>query len=115
VNKHSPTILLVDDHEEPRRVLARILMQEGYEVLLAEDGRAALAIIEELQHPVDLIISDVRMPAMGGEELIAALSDRHASRHLLFMTGGAPGEGARAARLTAGRRARERLIVRAAS
>jgi two-component system cell cycle sensor histidine kinase/response regulator CckA len=82
-----PTILLVDDHEELRWVLARILTREGYEVLLAENGRAALAVIEELQRPVDLIISDVRMPAMGGEELIAALSDRHVSRHLLFMTG----------------------------
>lgn len=44
MTKDGPTILLVDDHEELRRVLARILMQEGYEVLLAEDGRAALAI-----------------------------------------------------------------------
>jgi CheY-like chemotaxis protein len=82
-----PTILLVDDHEDLRRVLFRLLTREGYEVLLAEDGRAALAVIEELHHPVDLIISDVRMPAMGGEELIAALADRHMSRHLLFMTG----------------------------
>ena len=82
-----PTILLVDDHEELRRVLFRLLTREGYEVLLADSGQAALALIEELHHPVDLIISDVRMPAMGGEELIAALSDRHASRHLLFMTG----------------------------
>ncbi|MFL5494142.1 MAG: response regulator [Gemmatimonadales bacterium] len=87
----SPTILLVDDHEELRRVLSRVLTLAGYEVLLAENGRAALAVIDERQHPVDLIITDVRMPAMGGEELIAALSDRHVSRHLLFMTG----EGAR--------------------
>jgi CheY-like chemotaxis protein len=89
----SPTILLVDDHDELRRVLARILMREGYEVLLAENGRAALAVIEELHHPVDLIISDVRMPATGGEELIAALSDRHVSRHLLFMTGAGTDQG----------------------
>lgn len=96
----SPTILLVDDHAELRQVLARILMREGYEVLLAENGRAALAVIEELHHPVDLIICDVRMPAMGGEELIAALSDRHVSRHLLFMTGEGTGQGPRLAGVT---------------
>ena len=89
----APTILLVDDHEELRLVLARVLTLAGYEVLLAENGRAALALIDQRQHPVDLIITDVRMPAMGGEELIAALADRHVSRHLLFMTGEGAGFG----------------------
>jgi CheY-like chemotaxis protein len=83
-----PTILLVDDHKDLRRVLARLLTREGYEVLEAEDGRAALAIIEGLRRAVDLLITDIRMPAMGGEELIGALADRHVARRTLLMTGG---------------------------
>jgi two-component system, cell cycle sensor histidine kinase and response regulator CckA len=83
-----PTILLVDDHQDLRRVLARLLTRAGYEVLEAEGGRAALAIIEGLQRAVDLLITDIRMPAMGGEELIGTLADRHVARRILFMTGG---------------------------
>jgi CheY-like chemotaxis protein len=78
----------VDDHQALRRVLAQLLTREGYEVLVAEDGRAALAIIDGLQRAVDLLITDIRMPAMGGEELIATLADRHMARHVLFITGG---------------------------
>jgi CheY-like chemotaxis protein len=83
-----PTILLVDDHQDLRRVLARLLTREGYQVLEAEDGRAALAVIEGLRRAVDLLITDIRMPAMGGEELIEALADRHVARRTLLMTGG---------------------------
>jgi two-component system cell cycle sensor histidine kinase/response regulator CckA len=87
VNRPRPTILLVDDNNLVREVLGQMLTREGYEVLQAEDGRAALAVIDRLRHPVDLLITDVRMPAMGGRELVAALADRHVARHLLFITG----------------------------
>jgi two-component system cell cycle sensor histidine kinase/response regulator CckA len=83
-----PTILLVDDHQDLRQLLARLLSREGYEVLMAGDGLAALAVIEGLPRAVDLLITDIRMPAMGGEELITTLADRHVARRVLFMTGG---------------------------
>jgi DNA-binding response OmpR family regulator len=83
----SATIVVVDDDPHVRRMLERLFRLEGYEVLVAEDGRAALGVIEGLHRPVDLLITDVRMPAMGGEELIATLSDRHLVRHVLFITG----------------------------
>jgi CheY-like chemotaxis protein len=87
MNGPRPTILLVDDNKLVRDVLAQMLRREGYEVLLAEDGRAALAVIDGLRRPVDLLITDIRMPAMGGEELVTALADRQVARHLLFITG----------------------------
>ena len=92
LNRPRPTILLVDDNELVRDVLGRMLTREGYEVLLADDGHDALAVIDRLRHPVDLLITDVRMPAMGGRELVAALADRHVARHLLFITGDPSGE-----------------------
>jgi len=81
------TIVVVDDDPHVRRMLERLFRLEGYEVLVAEDGRAALSVIEELHRPIDLLITDVRMPAMGGEELIATLSDRQVVRNVLFITG----------------------------
>jgi DNA-binding NtrC family response regulator len=81
------TIVVVDDDPHVRRMLERLFRLEGYDVKLAEDGRAALGLIEELHRPVDLLVTDVRMPAMGGEELIATLSDRHVVRNVLFITG----------------------------
>jgi DNA-binding response OmpR family regulator len=83
----SATIVVVDDDPHVRRMLERLCRQEGYEVLVAEDGRAALGVIEGLQRPVDLLITDLRMPAMGGEELLATLSDRQVVRNVLFITG----------------------------
>jgi len=81
------TIVVVDDDPHVRRMLERLFRLEGYEVLVAEDGRAALSVIEGLHRPVDLLITDVRMPAMGGEELIATLADREVVRNVLFITG----------------------------
>jgi len=81
------TIVVVDDDPHVRRMLERLFRLEGYEVLVAEDGRAALSVIEELHRPIDLLITDVRMPAMGGEELIATLADREVVRNVLFITG----------------------------
>ena len=83
----SATIVVVDDDPHVRRMLERLFRLEGYEVLVAEDGRAALALIEGLHRPVDLLVTDVRMPAMGGEELLATLSDKHVVRNVLFITG----------------------------
>jgi two-component system, OmpR family, response regulator len=83
----SATIVVVDDDPHVRRMLERLFRLEGYEVLVAEDGRAALALIEGLHRPVDLLVTDVAMPAMGGEELFATLSDKHVVRNVLFITG----------------------------
>ncbi|HEX3236077.1 MAG TPA: response regulator [Gemmatimonadales bacterium] len=81
------TIVVVDDDPHVRRMLERLFRLEGYDVRVAEDGRAALGLIEELHRPVDLLVTDVRMPDMGGEELIATLSNRHVVRNVLFITG----------------------------
>jgi CheY-like chemotaxis protein len=85
--KSSATIVVVDDDPHVRRMLERLFRLEGYQVLVAEDGRAALGVIEGLHRPVDLLITDVRMPAMGGEELLATLADRQVVRNVLFITG----------------------------
>jgi DNA-binding NtrC family response regulator len=65
------TILLIDDDESLRRVIEYHLRDEGYRVLTAPDGRTGL---EQFQaEPVDLVLTDIRMPEMDGMELLTRL------------------------------------------
>lgn len=69
-DRRPPRILVVDDERSMRELLAIVLRREGYEVLLAESGRGALDALE--REPVDLLISDIKMPDMSGVEVLRA-------------------------------------------
>jgi DNA-binding NtrC family response regulator len=62
-----PTILIVDDEKNSREGLARAL-QRTYDIALAEDGRKALQMLDE--QPIDVVISDIRMPGLDGLALL---------------------------------------------
>ena len=62
------TILVVDNGETIRETLVKILEREGYSVLTAEDGQAAMEVLKEQK--VNLILSDVCMPRMDGNKLL---------------------------------------------
>jgi CheY-like chemotaxis protein len=64
-------ILVVDDEPAQRFALRRILERAGHEVTDAGDGAAALRAVRE--SPPDLVVTDMMMPVMGGEELIRRL------------------------------------------
>ena len=65
---HGATILVVDDERSMREMLSIVLQREGYRVLLADGGRAALDLLN--QEPVDLLVSDIRMPDMSGVDVL---------------------------------------------
>src|SRR4051794_5812988 len=65
------SVLIAEDETVLRESLAELLKEEGYEVLQAPDGQAAYQIA--LERPVDLVVSDVRMPVMDGIALLAHL------------------------------------------
>lgn len=70
------TILIVDDEEPIRELMAMVLESDGHRVLLAMHGKQALALVE--QQRMDLVISDVMMPVLDGIELchrLKAMSD----------------------------------------
>ena len=69
-DERPPRILVVDDERSMRELLAIVLRREGYEVLLAENGRTAISLLE--REPVDLLISDIKMPDMSGVEVLRA-------------------------------------------
>jgi two-component system response regulator PilR (NtrC family) len=68
--RRPPRILVVDDERSMRELLAIVLRREGYEVLLAENGRTAVDLLG--REPVDLLISDIKMPDLSGVEVLRA-------------------------------------------
>jgi CheY-like chemotaxis protein len=85
-------VLLAED-EEPVRVLARrVLERAGYEVLIASNGREALEILDRETRTIDLVVSDIVMPEMGGLELAEHVRARRPGSRLLFMSGYAGAE-----------------------
>ncbi len=85
----SARVLVVDDEPALLAVMQRALGRMGHTVLLAPNGRAALALVEA--QPFDVVVSDLMMPEMSGAGLASALADRHPAlrRRLIVMTGGA--------------------------
>ena len=69
-DRRPPRILVVDDERSMRELLAIVLRREGYEVLLAENGRTAIDMLQ--REPVDLLISDIKMPDLSGVEVLRA-------------------------------------------
>ena len=68
--RQQPRILVVDDELSMRELLSIVLKREGYQVLLAENGRTAIGLLE--REPIDLLISDINMPDMSGVDVLRA-------------------------------------------
>jgi two-component system response regulator PilR (NtrC family) len=69
-DRRQPRILVVDDERSMRELLDIVLRREGYDVLLADSGKAAIALIE--REPIDLLISDIKMADLSGVEVLRA-------------------------------------------
>ncbi len=81
------TILLVEDNPALREMIRRRLEGCGYKVLLAGDGEEALALAAAGSEPVDLLLTDVVMPNLGGAELASRMSALRPGLRVLFMSG----------------------------
>jgi two-component system cell cycle sensor histidine kinase/response regulator CckA len=79
-------ILLVEDEEMVRAVAERALTRQGYTVLTAENGEAALEVLARGEKP-DLLISDVVMPSMDGPTMVRHARERYPDLPILFMSG----------------------------
>ncbi|MCP1472480.1 response regulator RpfG family c-di-GMP phosphodiesterase [Pseudomonas sp. EB276 TE3739] len=82
---HRPTVLLVDDEESILNSLRRLLRGQPYDVLLATSGAQALDILA--QQPVNLVMSDARMPGMDGASLLAHVRQRYPQTARIMLTG----------------------------
>lgn len=82
-------ILLIDDDPQDRRLISRVLQGDGHEVLEAPHGQAGVRIF--LEHPADLVITDLLMPEKDGLETIAELRRSAKGIKILAITGAVPG------------------------
>jgi CheY-like chemotaxis protein len=81
------TVLLVEDEEMVRHLVRYILQQEGYTVLEASNGVEALQRSERHRGPIHLLLADVVMPQMGGQELARRLLAARPNLPVLFLSG----------------------------
>ncbi len=82
------TVLLVEDERAVRALVARVLRGNGFQVIPAEDGQDALAQCDDaLLSRIDLVVTDVVMPRLGGPALIEALRERRPDLPVLFVSG----------------------------
>ncbi|MGH9942239.1 MAG: PAS domain-containing hybrid sensor histidine kinase/response regulator [Pyrinomonadaceae bacterium] len=81
------TVLLVEDEQALRELIAEELHEAGYRVLNARHGEEGLQIAESYLGPIDLMISDLKMPEMGGEELAERLCAARPETKVLFISG----------------------------
>ncbi len=79
----SETILVVEDDDALRTIIAEVLEEAGYTVMTAPNGAQALATASGREGPIDLVISDMVMPGLGG----SALAERLSAQRFLFMSG----------------------------
>ncbi len=79
-------VLLVEDEEIVRRLTARVLSDDGYEVLEARNGLEALAVAAAAGR-IDLLLTDLKMPGMGGRDLARQLQRDRPGLRVLFVSG----------------------------
>lgn len=80
------SILVVDDINLVSRPMARMLAEAGYRVYEANSGEEALDVLRTTRRPVDLVITDVRMPDMSGVELMRRIATEWPATKILFMS-----------------------------
>jgi two-component system cell cycle sensor histidine kinase/response regulator CckA len=81
------TVLLVEDEPGVRALVEAVLKKLGYKVLVADCGEAALGIWEDYPGTIDILLTDVIMPRMGGGELAHQLREINPGLKILFMSG----------------------------
>jgi CheY-like chemotaxis protein len=81
------TILLVDDEDALRKLGKRVLTKAGYRVLEASDGAKALRVAAEEVGEIDLVLTDVEMPTLGGRGMVDELHELSPGMRVLFMSG----------------------------
>ena len=86
-NGRLQTVLVVEDAEPIRRMVCSILSLSGYNCIEAADGGEALRVIQDAMAPLDLILTDMLMPVMGGAELARQVASLRPDLRIVFMSG----------------------------
>jgi CheY-like chemotaxis protein len=87
VPRSGERILLAEDDAALRRMIARVLLANGYHVVEAANGEEALASWDRQSGGFDMLVTDVVMPKIGGIELASALRERDPRIRVIYMSG----------------------------
>jgi signal transduction histidine kinase/CheY-like chemotaxis protein len=87
IMRGTETVLLVEDEDMIRHLASRALSEKGYAVLAAGNGLEALELLESYHGPLDLVLTDVIMPKMGGRALIEKISETRPGLKVIFISG----------------------------
>ena len=79
--------MLIDDEEEVRNVLQRTLERQGYRILTAREGREGLALFAQERTAIDLVLLDLSMPYMSGQEVMPRLRELKPAIKIVVLTG----------------------------
>jgi len=98
------TVLVVEDAEGLRELIRELLEERGYTVLSANDGQSALALVQGRVEAIDLLLTDVVMPKLGGGDLVKQVRALRPGLRVLYMSGYTAGVVTRQGVLDAGDR-----------
>jgi DNA-binding response OmpR family regulator len=93
-------VLIVEDHPTMRDAMRMVLEHEGFDIAEAADGDTALAMIRE--HPPDVLLLDLNVPGLTGEELLASMKDEGTTASVRVVVVTATGEEGRARTMALG-------------
>jgi len=82
-----PTVLVIDNDASSRKLMGLILQREGFQPVLADSARQALALVESLAEPASLVISDIFLGDTNGMDIVAQLRPRWPDASVLFTSG----------------------------
>ena len=82
-----PRVLIADDEESMRSLVARAIAMDGHETVTAQDGAEALEILTRADGGFDLLLTDIQMPVMDGIALALAVARDFPDLTILLMTG----------------------------
>jgi signal transduction histidine kinase/ActR/RegA family two-component response regulator len=81
------TILLVEDEPDVRRATSRLLARQGYRILIAEDGARAVELARSHAGVIDVLLTDIVMPALSGHEVARALRETRPDLRVAYLSG----------------------------
>ena len=85
--EQAPLVLLAEDEDLVRELVSNILEREGFEVVAARNGLEALEQLEHVDRPLDVLVTDVVMPRMGGRELADRVAESQPQAKIVFISG----------------------------
>jgi CheY-like chemotaxis protein len=85
--RFAETILLVEDDEPVRKLAREVLENCGYQLLEAANGIAAISIGETYDKPIHLLVTDLVMPGMGGQDLAERFAQLRTGTRVLYISG----------------------------